>query len=56
MDTNSLFFGLLIVGSLAIFFYFGKFRASAKQRERKDQIDWSQSLFKKIFQSKKKNQ
>ena len=55
MDANTLFFGLLIIGSLAIFLYFGKFRASAKQRERSDRIDWSQSLFKKIFGSKKQN-
>ena len=56
MDANTLFFGLLIVGSLGIFLYFGKFRASAKQRERRDRIDWSQSMFKKIFGSKKKDQ
>jgi len=56
MDANTLFFGLLIIGSLAIFLYFGKFRASAKQRERRDRIDWSQSMFKKIFGSKKQDQ
>ena len=55
MDANTLFFGLLIIGSLAIFLYFGKFRASAKQRERINRIDWSQSMFRKIFESKKQD-
>jgi len=56
MDANTLFFGLLIIVSLVIFLYFGKFRASAKQRERQERIDWSQSLFKKLFGSKKQDQ
>ena len=55
MDANTVFFGSLIVGSLAIFLYFGKFRASAKQRERKNRIDWSKSMFKKMFGSKKQD-
>jgi len=55
MDANTLFFGLLIIGSLAIFFYFGQFRASSKQRDRKDRIDWTKSMFKRISDSFKKN-
>ena len=34
MDFNTFFFGAIIVVSLAIFFYIGKFKASSKQRER----------------------
>ena len=52
MDANTLFFGLLIVVSLVIFLYFGKFRASIKQRDRSDKIDWTQSLWSKIRSKK----
>lgn len=34
MDFNTFFFGAIIVVSLAIFFYIGKFKASSKQRQR----------------------
>ena len=34
MDFNTVFFGTIIVVSLAIFFYIGKFKASSKQRSR----------------------
>ena len=45
MDFNTIFFGAIIALSLAIFFYIGKFRASAKQRERDDKIGWEKSKF-----------
>jgi len=52
MDSNTLFFGLMIIGSLGVFFYFGKFRASIKQRDQSDKIDWTQSLWSKIRSKK----
>ncbi len=45
MDANTIVFGAIIVLSLAIFFYIGKFRASSKQRERDDKIGWGKSKF-----------
>ncbi len=45
MDLNTLFFGGMTVLSLAIFFYFGRFRASSKQRDRADRIDWNKNGF-----------
>jgi len=51
VDFNTIFFGLLAIGSLGIFFFLGPLRASAKQRNREDRIDWSKgrsSLF-RIF-------
>tara|TARA_E500000331_G_scaffold138353_2_gene135116 strand:+ start:50922 stop:51137 length:216 start_codon:yes stop_codon:yes gene_type:complete len=41
VDINTFFFGLLILLSLGIFFYVGKFRASAEQRNREDKINWN---------------
>ena len=41
MDANTLIFGGISVLSLAVFFYLGRFRASSKQRDREDRIDWS---------------
>ena len=41
MDANTLVFGSMTVLSLAIFFYLGRFKASKKQTERDDRIDWS---------------
>ena len=51
MDLNSLFFGIISVGSLAIFFYLGRFKASRKQLEREDRIEWTTRKFSfwKIF-------
>lgn len=51
MDLNNIFFGILIIGSLAVFFLIGPIRASAKQRNRSDRIDWNKkgSPFFKIF-------
>ena len=51
MDANTLIFGSIALISLAIFFYLGRYRASAKQRERDDRIDWSSRRFSlwKIF-------
>tara|TARA_B100001113_G_scaffold3033_1_gene2552 strand:- start:90 stop:299 length:210 start_codon:yes stop_codon:yes gene_type:complete len=45
VDFNSLFFGLLICISLAVFLYIGKFRATEKQRNREDKIDWTVNRF-----------
>ena len=45
MDFNTIFFGVIITLSLAIFFYIGKFKASSKQRERDDKIRWEKSKF-----------
>ena len=45
MDFNTIVFGAIIVLSLAIFFYIGKFKASSKQRERDDKIGWEKSKF-----------
>jgi len=51
MDANTLIFGSIAVISLAMFFYLGRYRASSKQRERDDRIDWSTRGFSlgKIF-------
>ncbi len=45
MDFNTFFFGLIIVLSLTIFLYVGKFRASEKQRNREDKINWQSGRF-----------
>tara|TARA_Y100000588_G_C13312807_1_gene526409 strand:+ start:173 stop:382 length:210 start_codon:yes stop_codon:yes gene_type:complete len=45
VSLNTFIFGALILLSLAIFFYIGKFRASAKQRDRDDKIGWDKSKF-----------
>ncbi len=45
MDFNSLFFGLMICLSLAVFLYAGRYRASEKQRNREDRIDWKVNRF-----------
>ena len=52
MDANTLIFGSMAVISLAAFFYLGKFKASSKQTERDDRINWSSgkySFFKYIL-------
>ena len=52
MDANTLIFGSMAVISLAAFFYVGKFKASPKQTERDDRINWSSgkySFFKYIL-------
>ena len=51
MDANTLIFGGISLLSLAVFFYLGRFRASSKQRNREDRIDWSSRKFslRKIF-------
>jgi putative copper export protein len=51
MGANTLIFGTIAVISLAVFFYLGRFRASAKQRDRDDRIDWTSRRFSlwKIF-------
>ncbi|MAJ12229.1 MAG: hypothetical protein CMO22_07625 [Thiotrichales bacterium] len=45
MDLNTFVFGGITLVSLAIFFYFGRFRASSKQRDREDRIDWGKNRF-----------
>jgi len=45
VDLNTLFFGTVILLSLGIFFYIGKFRASSKQRNREDRISWGKYRF-----------
>jgi len=45
MDLNTLFFGGITLLSLAIFFYFGRFRASSKQRNREGRINWGKNRF-----------
>ena len=45
MDANTIIFGGISLISLAIFFYLGRFRASSKQRNREDRIDWSSRKF-----------
>jgi len=45
MDANTLIFGTIAVISLAVFFYLGRFRASSKQRDRDNRIDWSTRRF-----------
>ena len=45
MDANTLIFGSMAVISLAAFFYLGKFKASPKQTERDDRINWSSGKF-----------
>ncbi|MAJ84165.1 MAG: hypothetical protein CMD94_02945 [Gammaproteobacteria bacterium] len=51
MDFNTIFFGLLTICSLGIFFFLGPLRASVKQRNRDNRINWNKGrspLF-KIF-------
>ena len=45
MDSNTILFGGISIISLAIFFYLGRFRASSKQINREDRIDWSSRKF-----------
>lgn len=45
MDLNTLLFGGLSILSLAVFFYLGRFRASSRQTQREDRIDWSSRQF-----------
>jgi hypothetical protein len=45
MDANTIIFGGISLISLAIFFYLGRFRASSKQTDREDRIDWSSRKF-----------
>ena len=45
MDINTIFFGGLTLASLAVFFFFGRFRASSKQRDREDRINWANNRF-----------
>jgi len=45
MDLNTIFFGGLALLSLAVFFYFGKFKASKEQTDREDRINWTKGSF-----------
>lgn len=41
MDINTLVFGSMAVISVAAFLYLGRFKASSKQTDREDRINWS---------------
>lgn len=41
MDINTLVFGSMAVVSMAAFLYLGRFKASSKQTDREDKINWS---------------
>tara|TARA_B100001093_G_scaffold209979_1_gene201673 strand:+ start:366 stop:575 length:210 start_codon:yes stop_codon:yes gene_type:complete len=41
VDINTLVFGSMAVISLAAFLYLGRFKASSKQTDREDRINWS---------------
>ena len=41
MDVNTLIFGSMAAISLAAFLYLGRFKASSKQTDREDRINWS---------------
>ena len=45
MDFNTLLFGGLSILSLAVFFYLSRFKASSRQTQREDRIDWSSRQF-----------
>ena len=53
MDLNTLIFGSVALLSLGVFFYLGRLKASKKQLDREDRIDWSTRRFSlwKIFLS-----
>ena len=46
--SSELFYSLIIIISLGIFFYFGNLRASNKQTDRPDRINWGKSIFEKL--------
>ena len=50
---NSIIFGLLAAISLFIFFNLGKFKASAKQTNRDDRINWGTPPWRKKNSSKR---
>lgn len=45
MDFNTLLFGGLSILSLAVFFYLSRFKASSRQTQREDRIDWTSRQF-----------
>ncbi len=45
MDFNTLLYGGISIFSLVVFFYLGRFRASSRQVNREDRIDWSSRTF-----------
>jgi hypothetical protein len=51
MDANTLLFGGITLISVTAFFFLGRYKASAKQTQRDDRIDWTQRRFSlgKIF-------
>ena len=48
---NALIFGLLTIISLFIFFNLGKVKASKKQTQRDNRVDWSEPPWKRKQQS-----
>jgi len=45
VDSNLIFFSLIAIASLAIFFFIGPMRASEKQRNRANRIDWTSNKY-----------
>ena len=46
---NSIIFGAIAILSLVIFFNLGKVRASEKQRNRDNKIDWSNTKYQNFY-------
>ena len=49
MDLNFIIFSIIIAASLAVFFLLAPLRASAKQRNRPDRINWSSGKYRNFF-------
>ena len=49
MDLNLIFFSIIITVSLAVFFLIAPMRASAKQRNRPNRIDWTSRKYWNFF-------
>ena len=49
---NTIFFSLLAIVSLMVFMNLGKIRASKKQTDRDDRINWSRSRKPNFYQNK----
>jgi len=49
VDLNLIFFSIIITVSLAVFFLIAPMRASAKQRNRPNRIDWTSRKYWNFF-------
>ena len=49
MDLNLIFFSIIITVSIAVFFLIAPMRASAKQRNRPNRIDWTSRKYWSFF-------